>query len=47
LDGLTAVVVAFVPGPFMIEGGLTALLYIDDDATTAQEEALTGIFSRT
>ena len=47
MDGLRAAVVAFVSGPFMIEGGLTALLYIDDDATTAQEEALTGIVSRT
>lgn len=45
LDGLKAVIVAFVPGPLMIEGGWTALLYIDDSANTDQEEALTSIFS--
>jgi hypothetical protein len=44
LDGLKAVIVAFVPGPLMIEGGWTALLYIDDSAEANQEEALTSIF---
>ena len=45
LDGLKAVIVAFVPGPLMIEGGWTALLYIDDRADPDQEQALTSIFS--
>ena len=45
LDGLKAVIVAFVPGPLMIEGGWTALLYIDNSANTDQEEALISIFS--
>ncbi len=45
LDGLKAVIVALIPGPLMIDGGWTSLLYIDDKATPAQEEALTGIFS--
>ena len=45
LDDLKAVIVAFVPGPLMIEGGWTALLYIDDSATPAQEVALTSIYS--
>ena len=39
LDGLKAVIVAFAPGPLMIDGGWTSLLYIDDKATPAQEEA--------
>ena len=47
LDGLKAVIVAFAPGPLMIDGGWTSLLYIDDKATPAQEEALTTIFSGT
>lgn len=47
LDGLKAVIVAFVPGPLMFEGGWTSLLYIDDTASPAQEEALTSIFSGT
>ena len=45
LDGLKAVIVVFVPSPLMFEGGWTSLLYIDDTATPAQEEALTSIFS--
>ena len=45
LDGLKAVIVALVPGPVMVEGGWTALLYIDDRANTDQEKALTSIFS--
>ena len=47
LDGLKAVIVAFAPGPLMIDGGWTSLLYIDDKATPAQEEALTTIYSGT
>lgn len=45
LDGLKAVIVAFVPGPLMFETGWISLLYIDDNATPAQEDALTAIFS--
>ena len=45
LDGLKAVIVAFVLQALMFEGGWTALLYIDDNATPAQEEALTAIYS--
>lgn len=45
LDGLKAVIVALVPGPVMVEGGWTALLYIDYRANTDQEKALTSIFS--
>ena len=46
-DGLKTVIVAFPPGPLMIERAWTSLLNIDDNATPAQEEALTGIFSGT
>ena len=45
MGGLKAVIVAFVPGPVMIEGGWNALLYIDGRANTDQEVALTSIFS--
>lgn len=45
LDGLKAVIIAYVPGPVMIEGGWTALLYIDDGADPDQEAALTSMFS--
>ena len=47
LDGLKAVIIALAPEPVMIEGGWTALLYIDDNASPGQEEALTSIFSGT
>ena len=38
LDGLKAVIVAFVPGPLMFEAEWTSLLYIDDNATPPKKK---------
>jgi hypothetical protein len=46
LNGLSAVVVASFPGPGkMRDGNWTAALYVDDKASTEQQEALSNIFS--
>jgi hypothetical protein len=46
LNGLNAVVVVSFPGPGrMQEGNWTAALYVDEKASTEQQEALSAIFS--
>ncbi len=46
LDGLTAVVVIYAPGP-MIQGNWSVAAYIDERANEAQRQALGAIFSGT
>ena len=45
LNGLNTLIVVHCPGPTMFEGNWTALLYIDEKATSEQEQALVAIFS--
>lgn len=45
LNGLMVLVAVHCPGPTMIDGNWTAVLYIDNQATPPQGEALFSIFS--